>query len=154
MSQQARDDLIASPSTIFQRDSQRDDLRDPALTSTYLIELLSYLVFTQGWAIEFTAIRSDHHDDSALAPDSEHIGTHAGGWATDCWPLNSTVAGDYTDANEPRMQRFLEDCARAPRLHQIGLAGSAQTDANFTAAGQTAFADDGADHIHIGAQPV
>lgn len=144
--------LTRSPLTIFQRDSQRDDLLDISKTQTYLIELLSHMVM-MGWAMEFTAICSDHHDDSALAPGPDHIGTHARGWAADCWPLRTAVAGDYLDPADPRFQRFLADLANAPALKQIGLAGGAQTSANVAAAGPTVFDDDGADHIHIGAKP-
>lgn len=151
MSQEARDRLCGA--LVFQHDSQRSDLESVGLTSTYLIGLLTYLVFQRGWPIEITAVRTDHHDDSGLAPAPEHIGTHARGWAVDCWPLYAKIEADYIDAGNPRFQRFLQDCAQAPFLKQIGLGGSAYTPHNVTAAGDTVFQDSVADHIHLGARP-
>lgn len=151
MSQEARDKLVAA--LIFQDASQKLDLESPTLTQTYLIALLTYLVFDRGWPIEITAVRTDHHDDSGLASAPQYVGTHAHGWSADCWPLNSLHAGDYVDARNARFQRFLDDVRVAPYLHQVGLAGTAWSQENVDCAGPTAFHDDGADHIHLGAQP-
>lgn len=153
MSQEARDRLVNSGSLFFQNPSQRSDLASVDLTHSELVALLIFLVFDKGWPLEITAVRSDHHDDSGLAPGPEHIGTHACGWAADLWPLNSRSAGDYTDASEARFQRFLNDVAAAPFLHQIGLAGTADTESNRAAAGSTVFSDSGADHVHVGSEP-
>lgn len=149
MSIQARQALVASPNTIFQKQSQRDDLLSPETTQTGLIALLSELV-DKGHIIEFTAIKSDHHNDSDLNPTPPHEGTHFGGFAADCWPLASTRPGDYLDAGDGRFQAFLRDCASAAYLFQIGLAGSALAAVNRQAAGPTCFPDDGGDHVHIG----
>ena len=65
MSIQARDMLVNGPNTRFQRQSQRNDLLDPGRTKTQLIALLIELT-TKGHIILFTAVRSDHHDDSGL----------------------------------------------------------------------------------------
>ena len=65
MSQPTRDALIASPRTFFQDDTQRADLHDDQVTKTELIALLTELV-GKGHVIEFTAIKTDHHDDSNL----------------------------------------------------------------------------------------
>lgn len=150
MSIAARKALVASPNTIFQRDSQRSDLLDPTKTQTELIAALRFLIGA-GHIIEFTAIRSDHHDDSGLNPTG--VGTHARGWAADCWPLASTSPGDYVDAGDARFAAFLQDCAKMPFLFQIGLGGSADTSANQAASGDTCFSDNGGDHIHLGTQP-
>jgi len=147
MSQEARDQLVASANTVFQDDSQRADLKSPALTQTDLIALLIDLCETKEHAVEFTAIKSDHHDDRNLG---EHC--HYNGWCADLWPLASTTAGDYLDAGDPRFQAFLRDVAAAPHLYQIGLAGSAWTEDNVAAAGDSVFQDDGGDHVHVGAQ--
>jgi hypothetical protein len=151
MSLQARQSLVNSPKTFFQRDTQRSDLLDPSKTQTQLIALLLGLV-AQGNILEFTAICTDHHDDSGLSsdPGSGYPGTHAHGWAADCWPLASETAGDYLDAGDPRFQAFLHDVGASPWLYQVGLAGSADTGANHAAAGSTCFSDDGADHVHLG----
>jgi hypothetical protein len=55
------------------------------------------------------------------------------------------------NADEPKMIQFLADAARSVWLYQIGLAGSADSTADSDAAGRTKFSDDGADHVHLGA---
>ena len=146
MSIQARRQLIDSPATFFQHEAeQHADLMDPAKTQTELIALLLELV-GKGHVLEFTAIRSDHSDDSCLGYHS-----HADGFCADLWPLASRTAGDYLDASDDRFAAFLADAARSHWLYQIGLAGSADTRANQIAAGRTEFPDDGADHVHLGA---
>ena len=145
MSLEARQGLVDHPHTFFQAQSQRDDLLDPNKTQTGLIALLLDLV-GKGHIIEFTAVRSDHHDDSGLG-----LHCHAYGYAADCWPLASATAGDYLDAGDARFQAFLKDAAASSWLYQIGLAGSAAIQVNFAAAGRSAFDDDGADHVHLGA---
>lgn len=145
MSLEARRALVNSPRTRFQSALQRADLLDPAKTQTQLVALLLELV-QKGHNIAFTAIRSDHGDDSALG---RHC--HANGFAADCWPLASTAPGDYLAAADPRFQLFLFDAAASQWIHQIGLGGSAQTDLNFARCGGCGFADNGADHVHLGA---
>lgn len=147
MSQQARQQLVNSKNTFFQNDSQRSDLLDESITQTDLIALLIDLCETKGYPVEFTAIKSDHHDDRNLG---EHC--HYNGWCADCWPLATAKAGDYLDAGDERFAMFLRDVAAAQYLYQIGLAGSAYTSANVAAAGSSVFQDDGGDHVHIGAQ--
>ncbi len=134
---------------LFQADSQRRDLINESSTRSELVALLTFLV-KRGHVIEITAIKADHHDDSSLGVAPLCEGTHAHGWAADCWPLASHTAGDYLDAAHPRFQAFLFDCARAPYLKQIGLAGSAWTPANRHASGATVFEDGGGDHAHLG----
>ena len=145
MSLEARQALVASPNTFFQAASQRTDLENPATTQTGLIALLTELV-AKGHCIEFTAIKTDHHDDSALGERC-----HFNGYCADLWPLASATAGDYLDAGDPRFQAFLRDVSASTWLYQVGLAGSAWTSGNAVAAGDTVFHDDGADHIHCGA---
>lgn len=143
MSIQAREQLVAA--SFFQRDSERTDLLDPNMTNTGLIALLLDVV-NAGHILEFTAVRSDHSDDSGLG-----FHCHAHGFCADLWPLNSPEAGDYMDATSPYFAAFLRDVAKSTWLYQIGLAGSAYTTANVAAAGPTVFHDDGADHVHLGA---
>ena len=143
MSIQAREKLVVQ--LVFQRDSQSTDLLDVNLTQTELIALLLDLT-NKGWHIEITAVRSDHSDDSALG-----LHSHANGYCADLWPLASATPGDYLDASSASFRLFLADAADSSWLYQIGLAGSANTPENMAAAGPTAFADDGADHVHLGA---
>lgn len=145
MSYEARAALVRSKNTVFQADSQRADLLDQSKTQTQLIALLLELV-NKGHIIEFTAIKSDHHDDSGLG---RHC--HYYGFAADCWPLHSTEPGDYIDATDPKFAAFLADVRQSVWLHNIGLAGSADIACNQSAAGPTCFSDGGADHIHLAA---
>jgi hypothetical protein len=153
LSIEARRALVNSPNTIFLHDSQRNDLLDPAKTNTDLIAVLGDLV-AKGHIIGFTAIHSDHHDDSGLAPGPLHVGTHQGGaqggYAADCWPMASTKPGDFLDARDPRFVTFCRDVGIEPFEFQRGLAGSALTHDAITAAGRGFFQDSGGDHIHIG----
>jgi hypothetical protein len=144
MSQEARNDLVSL--LVFQSPTERGDLLDPNRTQTQLIALLLDLAQNRGWHIEITAVRTDHHDDSALG-----LHCHANGYAADCWPLASSTPGSYLDAGDDRFAQFLRDAAASSWLFQIGLAGTAYTTANMQAAGSTAFQDDGADHVHLGA---
>lgn len=146
MSIEAREALVKSPNTIFNSQSQRDDLLDPNKTQTDLIAMLTDLV-EKGHVIQFTAIRSDHHDDSYLG---EHC--HAHGYCADCWPLASTTPGDYLPASDPRFVKFCHDAGFDPYEHQVGLAGSAWTHDDIVAAGSGVFHDSGADHCHLGAK--
>jgi hypothetical protein len=144
VSQEARQQLVNL--LVFQRDTERGDLLDPNRTQTQLVALLLDLAQSHGWHIEITAVRTDHHDDSGLG-----LHCHANGYAADCWPLASAAAGDYLDAGDSRFQTFLRDAAASAWLYQTGLAGSAYTATNMAAAGPRAFQDDGADHVHLGA---
>lgn len=146
MSIEARKALVDHPHTFFQAQSQRDDLLDPNKTQTTLIAILTDLV-NKGHIIEFTAIRTDHRDDSGLG-----FHCHAHGFCADCWPLASATAGNYLDANDPRFVKFCHDAGFDPYEHQVGLAGSAWTHADVIAAGSGVFHDDGGDHVHLGAR--
>ncbi|GAC1546179.1 MAG: hypothetical protein NVS2B17_29230 [Candidatus Velthaea sp.] len=147
MNAAARVALVRHPNTIFQLDSQRKDLLNANLTQDALIALLTDLCITRRYAIEITAVRSDHHDDSDLG---EHC--HARGWCVDLWPLRSPKAGDYMDETTHDFRQFLRDVAASPHLYQIGLAGAADNLACRIAAGSSCYRDDGGDHIHLGAR--
>jgi hypothetical protein len=141
---QARQHLVSR--LVFQSASQRADLLDLGKTQTQLIALLIGLA-DRGHIMEITAVRSDHHDDSALG-----LHCHANGYCVDLWPLTSPTPGSYLDASDPSFQDFLRDAAASPWLYQIGLVGDGADSAeNFRAAGPTAFQDDGGAHVHLGA---
>jgi hypothetical protein len=144
----------------FQDDSQKTDLLDPSLTQTELIAALQHLL-EQGWPIQVTAVRSDHHDDTALDATPPYVGTHAHGWAIDMWPMDPTAPSQYLDAGDARFAKFLTDCSHVPYYLQTGLGGTADTAINQVAAGAGWFADgytdaNGAwvsqDHVHLGTQ--
>jgi len=151
MSIEARQALVDSGRLFFQRDSQRADLLDPNVTRTELIALLSYLV-DKGHHLELTAVKSDHHDDSDLAPSG--VGTHWCGWAADFWPLTGPKPGAYVDAVTQTFRDFLGDLAGAPYRLQTGLGGSANLPENLAAAGDASFSDGDEDHVHGGTHPV
>jgi len=132
----------------FQDATQPTDLMDPTITQDCLISFLLDLL-SHGFHIEITAVKTDHHDDSALG-----LYCHFNGYAIDCWNLTGPVAGDYVDAGTQTFRTFLETAASNPYLYQIGLAGSADTPVNETVAGPTVFSDDGGDHVHFGSQPI
>lgn len=144
MSLQARHSLVSHPHTVFQRQSQRDDLLDPEKTRSELIALLLELI-GKGHIILFTAIKTDHHDDSCLGFHS-----HFNGFDADVWFLKSTTPTDYLDSDDPQFIKGLADAAKSPWLYQIGLGGSSDTTIDRNAAGSTEFSDNGADHVHLG----
>lgn len=144
---QARQALVDSPRTIL-KPSQRADFLDIHKTNTNLVAFVLEMI-GKGHVMQFTAVRSDHHDDSALSP-APHAGTHAGGYACDCWPLSSSRANSWLVSSSPAFQEFLRDAAASPWLKQIGLAGTAVNYLNELAAGHTVFVDSGQDHIHFG----
>jgi len=148
MSQEVRDMIADSANFFWGAESQQNDIRNDDITETYLISILQTL-HDKGWYIGITSVCSDHSDDSDLG---EHC--HSNGYCVDLWPLNTPNAGDWMDANAPAFADFLMDIANADYLHQIGLAGTAVTPVNLAAAGPTAFVDEGADHIHVGATEV
>lgn len=150
MSIQARQKLVDSPNTIFQNDSQRGDFLNPNIVKTEVVALILEII-GKGHFLEFTAVCSDHHDDSCLGPHS-----HKSGDAFDCWPLVSARAGDYADASSPEMLSFVADLFASPWLYQGGLGGSSQTEEIIRAAGYQdyspprLFEDGPQDHIHAG----
>lgn len=146
MSIEARQKLVGHPNIFFQNDRQKADLLDPEKTQTSLIALLIELVIVKGQLLVITAVRSDHHDDSALG-----LHCHANGYAVDCWPLTMKNLNAYADGISAPMTSLLVDASRSTWLHQIGLAGSADESGNHALAGPTAFSDSGPDHIHLGA---
>jgi hypothetical protein len=149
LSAATREALAASPHIVFRSPEQRDDIVNVNCVHTQLVAFLQYLVDSRVY-IEVTAVMSDHHNDLDLNPIAPHCGTHAGGWAIDCWPLLRPEEGAYLDAGDERFQSFLEVAKSGPWIYQIGLAGSAYTPENIAAAGSLVFEDEGADHIHFG----
>jgi hypothetical protein len=152
MSVEARQKLVNSKSVFFQNNSQKSDLLDVHCVRTEIIALALELI-AKGNILEFTAVKSDHHDDSYLGPFC-----HFNGAAFDCWPLVSHRAGDYADAISPQMQKFIRDVMASQWTAQCGLAGTADCQELIAAAGFITypatgrlFPDDGADHIHVGA---
>jgi hypothetical protein len=144
MSILARQTLVYDRGDVFfQRQSQRLDLLNPALTRTELIALFTYIA-DMGVPIEFTAIRSDHSDDSALGPHS-----HANGAAADFWFLTHREPGAWLDAGSPLFRSYLRIIARSQWCEGIGLGGSANTPENMAACNGKGFPDDKQDHIHV-----
>lgn len=148
MSVEIRQEIAASPHIIFRTEQQRDDIVNVHGVQTQLIAFLQHLI-NKGAILEVTAVKSDHRDDSFLNPNPPHSGTHAGGWAIDCWPLSRVEQGAYLNAMDEQFQHFLELASEAPWLFQIGLAGSAWHPLNVAAAGDTVFQDQGDDHVHL-----
>ncbi len=132
---------------VFQAASQRTDLINPLMTQTQMIAGLQWLV-AKGHILAVTAVRSDHHDDSYLSPDG--VGTHARGYAIDCWPLQSKKMGDWVPVAGPEIETFLRDARLMPYIMQIGLTADCYSSANIAAAGPSVYLDDGGPHAHLG----
>jgi hypothetical protein len=137
---------------VFSRPSQYFDLRDPTLTRDELVSAIEALLQRTQSSIYITAVRSDHHDDSALGLPPLYIGTHAHGWAIDCWPMPAP-AGSFYNGDSLAFASWLRAVASVPGVKQVGLAGSADTVDNRDALGSLYFPDMGADHVHIGVAP-
>lgn len=145
MSMEMRQALVNNPNLKFsyQCPSARADLLDDdpiTGTSSYLVETLTHVV--SKYPFELTDVRTGHHDDGPHG--------HYGGFAADGWPLVHSTLDDWLSENDPEFQAFLQWCAEAPNLYQLGLGGTSRTKANFAAAGKTAFDDNDQDHVHIG----
>jgi hypothetical protein len=154
MSAEARLAIARSNGTsvFFTADTQRTDLMNENMTNTYLIALIQVLI-DKGHLVYFTAVRSDHHDDGPHG--------HAGGYAFDGWPCSGLNPVAFLDAGDPRFAAYLADVAAFSNTWQVGLAGTADTQANQQATGlpyqqwdapKTVFSDTGADHVHHGVQ--
>jgi hypothetical protein len=141
--------IATSAHIIYRTPQQRDDIVSVTGVRTELVAFLRSMI-DAGAVLEVTALMSDHHNDLELNPVQPHCGTHAGGWAIDCWPLWRAEEGAYLDAQDPRFATFLRWAGQSPYLMQIGLAGSAWTPENLAAAGEVAFQDEGNDHVHFG----
>lgn len=117
--------------------TQRSDILNPDKTNTNLIAFLIDAV--RYAAIEITAVRSDHHDDGPHG--------HAGGFAADGWFIVGPP-GSYID----NVTVGCEQAVRSPWCRQLGLAGSAWTQAPASLQNDAkVFEDSGADHLHFGA---
>ena len=142
-----REKIANHPHIFYQKNSQKSDLLDEAMTKTTLIAQAELLLNKGHWLC-ITAVRSDHHNDG---PNG-----HAGGRAFDCWPLvsnapkNADGSFNYVPQDSHEMRQFLMDAAASPYNFQIGLGGCADDSSNQIAAGKTEFDDSSADHIHIG----
>jgi hypothetical protein len=148
MSLQMRHYVADHPHIVYtNRESQRADFLDESKVKSTLIALLADLL-GKGHIILVTCLFSDHHVDGGLGPHSHN----PGGVAIDCWPLKSTKPTDFLDATDSRFHAFLHDIAGDKYEYQIGLGGSCAIREDFAAAGSTAFADNGSDHVHIGAK--
>lgn len=151
MSTQTRAQVATSKSLIFRSNTQMNDILSVTGVQTQLVAFLEYML-KNGAIMEVTAVKSDHSDDSSLGQPEAYCGTHAHGWAIDCWPLSEAKEGAYLDPEAEEFQHFLRLATRAPFFMQIGLAGTANTELNMLAAGPSGFVDDGADHCHLGTQ--
>ena len=142
MSLEFRQKLVANSKLQFTNESQKQDLLDPTKTKTGLVAMLQYVLDHAQFGFKLTAVKTDHHDDSALGPHS-----HFDGQAVDGWPIDSN--GIYLDAND--LSIWIEDIDDCNFIYQVGLAGSAYTQDNMELLGDKGFQDSGADHIHLGA---
>ena len=141
-----RTQLCASANIKFQRMTQRDDLMTDRTQQTLIRALWA---ITRGFPIMITACVTDHSDDTALGKHCHH-----NGYCVDCWPIYVPRGSDwsYYDPASMDFRIFLRYVSNAPFVREIGLAGSAWSNQNMTAAllCKDVFHDDGEEHIHIG----
>lgn len=121
----------------FQRDSQRMDLLDPAMTSNNLLAAIGKAVLPEpegkGHRLLITSVRTDHSDDRNLGPHC-----HARGFAVDLWPMD-----------EANMEAIVQDfCTENRKVVKIGLGGSSKS-AHPHAGSTIVFEDNDTDHIHV-----
>jgi hypothetical protein len=128
----------------FNKASNHADILDEHKTQTNLIEMIVDLL-KKNHIIYFTAINSDHHDDSALG-----LHCHHNGYAFDCWPMKSDKSGDYFDVDSSGFLSFLHDASTDVNYYQIGLTPDCYTPAAIAVSGNNVYMDDGASHIHLG----
>lgn len=136
--------LLMTNHLIFTAESQKYDVLH--FIKPTLVKLLSALV-AKNYYLQITSLKSDHGNDGG-----GH--SHTNGYAVDLWPVSNGTRNAFFPANSTEMVQFLKDVASLDNLHQIGLAGSSKTPANFAAAGPTVFRDNQYDHIHIGAKDI
>jgi|SRR5215469_7407759 len=143
MSQEARDALASNPNMVFQKESQRDDIRDQNKTNTWLIEFLTRLVQTAGHPILITALNSDH------SPGTWH---NPPGRAVDCWIADWQTVGDEKIIDLMNAANAI-GASNDPALIEVGLSGDAarcMDDVNWSCS--NVFVEDWGDsneHVHF-----
>ena len=145
MSLETREWVVNHPHTHFSDEaSDHSDLLDNTITQTNLIAMIVNLL-NKGHIIYFTAIKSDHHNDSALG-----LNCHFNGYCIDCWPMASDEPDDYYDVTDNGFLIFLADASSDPYYYQIGLTPDCFTPEAIAVSGSNVYMDDGASHVHIG----
>ena len=130
MSIEMRQWVVNHPHThFFHEASNHADILNENKTKKNLITMIAYLL-NKNHIIYFTAINSDHHDDSALGLHSHH-----NGFAFDCWPMRTDKPEDYFDADEAGFLSFLRDASTSVYYYQIGLTPDCHTKAAIAVSG-------------------
>jgi len=145
MSLETRQWVVNHPHAhFFNKAPNHADILNENKTQTNLIEMIVNLL-NKNHIIYFTAINSDHHDDS-----SKGLHSHHNGYAFDCWPMRTDKPEDYFDVDSEGFLKFLHDASTHMYYYQIGLTPDCHTKAAIAVSGNNCFEDDGASHIHIG----
>lgn len=138
MSQQARDALANNPKMRYTAASQRDDLRDPKKTNTYLIAMLEWLVDNLWTPILVLAVKTDHSP----------TGQHYDGCALDMYP------GNWQTNEKQTCVDMMTALAKCPFVEAVGLGGVTKGWAGSVAWKQPGsqysilFEDNSSDHLH------
>lgn len=115
MSIETRQQLIAHPRLVLANHSQKDQLLDPNLTNTWLIQFMLSLVKSCATPLLVTALNTDH------SPGTYH---NKAGRAVDCWNA------DWASAGDDKVRFIMEtasyiSCSKKPQLIEVGLSGLA-----------------------------
>lgn len=149
MSIETRQKLVSDSRLVFQRDSQRTDLLDSAMTNTWLIEFLMKLLDEAGHPILVTALYTDHHPGTLHHPTD---GTP--GRAVDCWNADWATVGDDKCVDVMKAAAKISE-GEQPFLVEVGLSGDAARLQGQVDWGPTynVFVEDWGDsneHLHFG----
>lgn len=137
MSLEARQKLVTQLK--FTDDSQRSDLLDPTITSTFLVELIQSIANHCPKGLLLTAVRTDHPTYDG-GPDGHG---HNAGKAVDLWTASS---------NDDDILEVIQAVAHSPYVWTCGLGGSAKRFSSYVtwpANPFVFFLDNDTDHIHI-----
>lgn len=115
MSVETRQKLVDHPRLVLANHSQKDQLLDPAITNTWLVQFMLSLVQSCSTPLLVTAINTDHGKGTWHNP---------AGRAIDCW--NS----DWASAGDDKVRFIMESasyisCSKKPQLIEVGVSGLA-----------------------------
>ena len=113
MSVETRQKLVDHPRLVLANHSQKDQLLDPNITNTWLIQFMLSLVQSCSTPLLVTALNTDHGPGTLHNPP---------GRALDCWNA------DWSSAGDDKVRFIMEhasyiSCSGKPRLVQVGLSG-------------------------------
>ena len=141
MSAETRDLLANHPRLVLANHSQKEQLLNPEITDTWLIQFLLSLVQSCATPVLITALNTDH------SPGTWH---NPPGRGVDCWNADWASAGD-DDVRFILQQAAYISCTGQPKLIEVGLSSvAAQYKDSFNYCCDNVFVEDyGHDNAHV-----